>query len=183
MINTNVKQKLSIKTQALASIVAIVLAVALPQLFHIAGKAFGLGTGLGEIFLPMHLPVIMIGIFAGPFAGTMVGAFAPVISTILTGMPVANMLPFMMIELAAYGFSAGLLRETSMPTFAKVLISQVSGRVMRSLAMLIFGFLISGSFSMEFLSIWTSVATGIVGIAIQWIVIPPVVKSLEGKIN
>ena len=32
-------------------------------------------------------------------------------------------------------------------------------------------------------SIWTSIYTGIIGIVLQLIVIPPVVKSLEGKIH
>lgn len=182
MINTNVKQKLSIKTQAIAAFVAIILAVALPQFFHIAGRAFGLGTGLGEIFLPMHLPVIMVGIFAGPYVGAIVGIASPIISTLLTGMPNAIMLPFMMAELFAYGLSAGMLRNTSMPTLAKVGLTQIIGRLFRAIAVVIAVYALSNT-SVAVASIWTSIYTGIIGIVLQLIVIPPVVKSLEDKIN
>lgn len=180
MLNT--KTKISIKIQVIAAFVATIFAIALPQLFHIAGRAFGLGTGLGEIFLPMHLPVIMVGIFAGPYVGAIVGIASPIISTLLTGMPNAVMLPFMMAELFAYGLSAGMLRNTSMPTLAKVGISQLAGRALRAICVMISVYLLGNS-TVAVASIWMSIATGAIGIILQWIVIPPVVKSLEDKIH
>ena len=182
MTNTNVKQQLSIKAQFIAAFVAIVGAIALPQLFHIVGRAFGLGTSLGEIFLPMHLPVIMVGIFAGPYVGAIVGIASPIISTLLTGMPKEIMLPFMVVELFAYGLSAGLLRNTTMPTLAKVVIAQVTGRVLRAMALAVSIYLI-GNTSIAISTVWTSIPTGLIGIALQIAIIPLVVNKLESKQN
>ena len=99
----------SVKVQALATLAAIVGAVAIPQIFHVVGAISGMGTGLGEAFLPMHLPIILVGLLAGPYAGAIAGAFGPLVSFALSGMPGLAMLPFMVIELAAYGLIAGLL--------------------------------------------------------------------------
>ncbi len=54
-------KKLSVKTQTIGAFIALVSAVALPQLVHVIGAASGMGTSLGEIFLPMHLPIILMG--------------------------------------------------------------------------------------------------------------------------
>ena len=100
----------SVKVQALATLAAIIGAVAIPQIFHVVGAISGLGTGLGEAFLPMHLPIILVGLLAGPYAGAIAGAFGPLVSFALSGMPGLAMLPFMVNVLAAYGLFAGLLR-------------------------------------------------------------------------
>ena len=84
----------------------LALGVALPLVFH----AVPLG---GRIFLPMHLPTFVAGLILGPLAGLVVGVGSPVVSSLLTGMPVAPfyMVP-MMFELGTYGLIAGLLRPT-----------------------------------------------------------------------
>ena len=61
--------KLSLTTKAAATLLAIVAAVALPQLFHVIGAVSGQGTALGVAFLPMHLPIIFVGLVAGPAVG------------------------------------------------------------------------------------------------------------------
>ena len=91
--------RLSLSVKAAATVLAIVAAVALPQLFHVIGAVSGQGTALGVAFLPMHLPIIFIGLIAGPAVGTIAGAAAPLMSFLLSGMPMLAMLPFMMIEL------------------------------------------------------------------------------------
>ena len=60
----------------------IALGVALPLVFH----AVPLG---GRIFLPMHLPTFVAGLILGPLSGLVVGVGSPVVSSLLTGMPVA----------------------------------------------------------------------------------------------
>ena len=66
----------------------------------------------------MHLPTFVAGLVLGPVAGLIVGAGSPMVSSLLTGMPVA---PFYMVpmvfELGTYGLVAGLLR----PRLEKVL--------------------------------------------------------------
>ena len=80
--------KLSLSTKAAATVLAIVAAVALPQLFHVIGAVSGQGTMLGVAFLPMHLPIIFVGLIAGPAVGAIAGAAAPLASFLLSGMPV-----------------------------------------------------------------------------------------------
>ena len=127
-IKTAERPRLSVKVQTIATLAAIVGAVAVPQVFHLLGAASGLGTSLGEAFLPMHLPIILVGLLAGPYAGAIAGLLGPLASFALSGMPGIVMLPFMMIELCGYGLSAGLLRNTKLPTFGKVVIAQIAGR-------------------------------------------------------
>lgn len=45
----------TVKTKTLATICAVIAAVALPQALHLLGATFNAGSALGEIFLPMHL--------------------------------------------------------------------------------------------------------------------------------
>lgn len=165
------KPKLSIKTQTIAALAAIAGAVAVPQLFHALGAVSGLGTALGETFLPMHLPIILVGLLAGPYAGAVAGLLGPLASFALSGMPGAAMLPFMMLELCAYGLFAGLLRNVKVPTIAKVLIVQIAGRAIRAAAILISVYAI-GSSKIPTSIIWSSILTGLPGIILQLCLIP-----------
>ncbi len=172
------KKKLSVKAQTLATIVALVSAVALPQIVHLIGKATGMGTGFGELLLPMHLPILLVGLLAGPFAGAIAGMLGPVCSFALSGMPSAAVLPFMMIELCGYGFFAGLLRTKNMPTVAKVFTVQVAGRVCRAVATVV-AFYVLGSTEIPVVSVWNGVLNGVTGIAIQLIFLPIIVSLVE----
>ena len=62
------------------------LCVVLPMIFH----AFPNG---GNIFLPMHIPVLLCGLMCGWPFGFICGVLGPVLSSLLTGMPPAAMLP------------------------------------------------------------------------------------------
>ena len=177
-IKTLEKPRLSLKAQTLWTVGTIVAAVALPQLFHLMGAVSGLGTKLGETFLPMHLPIILAGLLAGPYVGAIAGLFSPLISFALSGMPSATMLPFMMIELCAYGLASGLMRNVKLPVIGKVLIAQVSGRAVRAAALL-FAFYALGNDSIKISVIWTSIASGIFGLALQWALIPLIVFRAE----
>lgn len=172
------KPRLSIKTQTLATIAAIVGAVAVPQLFHVLGAVSGIGTALGETFLPMQLPIILVGLLAGPFAGAISGLIGPLLSFALSGMPGVVMLPIMMIELCAYGLFAGLLRNSKIPTIGKILIVQISGRVVRAAAILLAVYAF-GNESIRVASIWMSISTGIFGLALQWAFLPLIVYRVE----
>lgn len=123
MITAISHQKLSVKTQTIGAFIALISAVALPQIVHVIGAVSGMGTSLGEIFLPMHLPIILMGFLVGPYAAGTAGLLSPLISFALTGMPSSVMLPFMMIELCVYGICAGMLRNVRIPVIAKVLIA------------------------------------------------------------
>lgn len=178
LIKTIEKPRLSIKTQTLATIAAIIGAVAVPQLFHAIGAVSGLGTALGETFLPMHLPIILVGLLAGPYAGAIAGLLGPLASYLLTGMPSYLMLPFMMFELCTYGASAGLLRNIKMPNITKVLTVQIGGRLIRAAAILIAVYLLKND-SIKIAVIWKSIVTGLPGLLLQWSLLPLLMYRIE----
>ena len=182
ILKTMEKPRLSVKVQTMATIAAIAGAVAVPQIFHVLGAAFGLGTGLGESFLPMHLPILLVGLLAGPYAGAAAGMFGPLVIFALSGMPGVAMLPFMMLELCIYGLAAGLLRNVKLPVVVKVLLAQTAGRIVRAAAILVavYGF---GSESIPLASIWLSIAAGIYGIVLQWALLPAIVHCVERMKN
>lgn len=172
------KPRLSLKVQVIATIAAIAGAVILPQVFHLLGAISGLGSALGETFLPMHFPIILVGLLAGPYAGAISGLFGPLLSFALSGMPGAYMLPFMMIELCVYGLVSGLLRNVKLPSIVKVVAVQVAGRALRAAAILlaVYGFGYNG---ISVSVIWMSIASGVFGIVLQWILIPLSVYRVE----
>lgn len=182
ILKTMEKPRLSVKTQTLATVAAIVGAVAVPQIFHAFGAVFGLGTALGESFLPMHLPILLVGLLAGPYAGAAAGMFGPLVSFALSGMPGIAMLPFMMLELCVYGLTAGFLRNVKLLVVMKVMFAQMAGRIIRAAAILaaVYGL---GSESIPLASIWVSVGTGIYGIVLQWALLPMIVHCVERTKN
>ncbi len=171
------RKKLSVKAQVIGALIALISAVALPQLVHVAGAVSGMGTSLGEIFLPMHLPIILMGLLVGPYAAGVAGMLSPLVSFALTGMPTSVMLPFMMIELCAYGICAGLLRNVKLPVILKVLITQIAGRIIRAVAIAV-GFY-AFSTAVQPAVILTSITAGLFGIILQLIIIPLAVYRLK----
>ncbi len=178
MVKTLEKPRLSVKMQAIATLAAIVGAVAVPQIFHALGAVSGVGTSLGEAFLPMHLPIILVGLLAGPYAGAIAGLLGPLASFALSGMPGAVMLPFMMIELCVYGLAAGLLRNVKLPTLVKVLAVQIAGRAVRAGAILLAVYAF-GNDQIAVSTIWTSITAGLFGLALQWALLPLIVYRVE----
>ncbi|MBT1164916.1 ECF transporter S component [Bifidobacterium felsineum] len=178
----------SVRFQSAAAALAVIAAVALPQIFHVAGAALGLGTALGQTLLPMHLPVLLVGLLAGPYAGAATGAFAPIISFALTGMPMAPMVPFMVIELAAYGLFAGILRGVALPNsipspiawLMKLLGAQVAGRVVDAIAIAVAVYLL-GNAQMSVASVAAAVVTGLPGLVLQWIAIPVIMFVVDRR--
>ena len=169
--------RLSLRARSLALIFALVAAVALPQICHVAGDALGVSNGIGELLLPMHLPVLLVGLLAGPAVGAVVGFFAPVLSFLLSGMPVAAALPFMCIELTTYGLCAGLLGRARLPLPLRVLIAQVAGRVVRMLAILMASG--AGKTALSAGSVWSALSKGWVGILLQLVLIPAFLMMVE----
>lgn len=167
------------EVQALACGAAIVAAQVLPQLFHVAGAALGIGSALGETLLPMHLPVLLVGFMAGPWAGLVAGALSPMVSVALSGMPTAAMAPFMVVELAAYGAMAGLLRGVRMNLLVKVVVAQVVGRLVRACALGLATMMALGTTVPPAVSVITAPMTGIPGLCLQWLLIPVVLVAVD----
>ena len=65
-----------------------------------------------------------------------------------------------------------------MPVVCKVLLAQLAGRALRAGAILIavYGF---GSTALPVSVIWTSVTTGLLGLVLQWALLPLMVYRVE----
>ena len=178
-MSTVALKKTTIQTKSIITALTVTIAVALPQLFHAVGVVSGTGAVLGSAFLPMHLPVLLAGLLGGPVVGIIAGAASPLISFAISGMPTAVILPFIMLELAAYGLVGGLLSKLQMPVFGKLLIIQVAGRAVRALAVVaaVYGF---ESQTVQISSIWNMVTAGLPGILLQWALIPLLIYRMEG---
>lgn len=179
-VKTVTKEQLTVKTQVLATLFAVTGAVALPQIFHALGAVSGFGTALGETFLPMHLPIILVGLLAGPYAGIAAGLLGPLCSFALSGMPAVGMLPFIMIELAVYGLSAGLFQNIKLPTLGKVVTVQLAGRVIRAAAILIAVYGLHST-SVQTAVIWNSILKGLPGLVLQWGLLPLIMFWTDNK--
>lgn len=176
---TNILKRTSIRAKFFTVVLAILCAIALPQVFHAIGLLTGTGTSLGAIFLPMQIPVLLAGFMGGPLVGFIAGAASPLISFAIAGMPTASVLPFMMLELVGYGLVGGLLYKTDMPIFLKLIITQISGRVLRAVAVCVavIGF---GSQAVQLSQIWDMIIIGLPGIILQWVVIPLLLYWMRG---
>jgi len=109
----------------------IAAAVLLPLISHVSGVPV-------QILLPMHWPVILAGLVYGWRAGFLTGALAPVVSYLLSGFPLPDILPSMTAELLTYGFVTGLLREhMRLNPFLSVSIALVLGRIVFVLSVLL----------------------------------------------
>lgn len=178
MKNTvSIRQSMSFKRKTLLTAAAISASVILPWLLHALGHVLHIGTNVGEIFLPMHIFVMAAGFVLGPGYGAVTGIAAPVLSFVLTSMPTAVMLPFMVIELCAYGFFSGILSNMRFNSALKVGAVQLLGRAVKALAILTaIGFLDS---PLQAKIIYTSIIMGLPGIALQLIAVPFIVRKIN----
>lgn len=112
-------------------VLLIAAAVILPVVSHLSGAPV-------RFLLPMHWPVILAGLVYGWRAGILTGVLAPVVSYVLSGFPLPNILPSMMVELLTYGLVTGLLRElVRLNPFFSVAIALVLGRFVFVLSVLL----------------------------------------------
>jgi len=155
--------------------VFIMLAVFVPWVFH----QFHLA---GPTFLPMHIFVLIAGLLFGWRAGLIVGLFTPLVSYFISGMPVLSILPQVLIELSAYGFIAGILRQKyNLRPIWSLLGAMVGGRIALLLAILVIYIIKGTSYSPlgpevnPLASLWSVIQQGWPGIVIQLISIPAIV--------
>ncbi len=172
--------KKSTTAKVVTILVAIAASVILPQIFHAIGVVSGTGATLGSALLPMHIPVILAGFIGGPAVGLIAGLLSPLASFAISSMPVVTILPFMVIELGIYGFTAGIMSKVKFNAFAKLIIIQLAGRAARALAVLAAIYLF-GSTTLTIASIVEFITAGLFGIVIQWAFIPLSVNKIEEK--
>ncbi len=89
---------------------------------------------IGQALSPMHIPALLCGFICGPVWGLIVGFVAPLLRTVIFGMPpfptVALPIAF---ELAIYGLSAGIfyrMLPKKIPyIYVSLIASMIIGRI------------------------------------------------------
>lgn len=164
------------------SLLTIALAVLLPQIVHIVAGAPG-----GAKWLPMYLPVLIGGCLLGWRWGLAVGVLSPLASylvTLMAGnpMPIASRLPFMMAELAVFGFVSGLLSRKIMQngwtSFAGVVLAELCGRATFIALVAIF----QSVSALSLQSVLSQVQTGLTALLLQAVIVPFAVMALRAII-
>jgi uncharacterized membrane protein len=141
----------------------VTTAILLPAIAHLIGAPV-------RILLPMHWPIILAGLLYGWRGGALTGLLAPTISFLISGRPLPVVLPAMTIELFAYGFVTGLLRERfRCNAFASVIVAIIIGRIA-----FISTALLTGYVSKDYLSEYIRLAflPGIAATLVQIILLP-----------
>jgi len=134
-------------------------------------------------FSPMHLPVLLCGLLCGAPYGVFCGVAGPVISSLLSGMPAAPQLTYMIPELCVYGLVTGLLfsrvrtGKTATDLLLSLLPAMLLGRVVGGGAQALFYLASAREYS---LALW--VGAYFVGTApgalLQLIALPALVLTL-----
>ena len=168
------------KTKDLVSAaLCVALGLIVPQVFHLI-PFVGAVPNLGGVFLPMHIPVLLCGFLCGWRYGAACGAIVPLLSSVVTGMPVLWPQGVTMVfELAAYGLFTGLLYRTmKRNVYLSLVAAMIIGRVVSGVAKAVFFGMASTPFGMAaFIS--GAFTTAIPGIILQLVLIPVLVMALE----
>ena len=180
MENTLRKAAITLSKEAAFVLMATIGAVILPQVFHGVGVWFGVGGALGQSFLPMYLPVLLIGFLRGKVSGLVSGLLAPLVSFAVTGMPGTALLPFITLELAVSGLTAGVLREAKIPAVLRVLSVQVIAKAVRLTTFAIAFGVMNGGVTMA--AVFDGVPVSLPGVALQLVLIPLVIR-MRGREN
>lgn len=168
-------KKISYVKKAILTAACIALCVVLPMAFHAIPNA-------GNIYCPMHMPVLLCGLVCGWPFGLLCGVAGPVLSSLFTGMPSMAYLPAMIIELAVYGLTAGLLmqvvhtKRVMADLYISLVVALLAGRIVAGASRaLIFA---SGSYSLE---AWVTsyFVTALPGLLIQLALLPVIAVALE----
>ena len=139
---------------------------------------------IGNMLLPMHIPVLLCGLLCGWQYGLVIGFVAPLLRSVLFGMP--PMYPVaiaMAFELAAYGLIIGLVyaavhKRGVAALYISLLAAMVGGRLVWGLAEVVLLGMAGNAFTLQaFLS--GALLTAVPGILLQLVLIPAVMVALD----
>lgn len=140
---------------------------------------------IGSMLCPMHIPVLLCGFFCGAPWGLAVGLLAPLLRSVILGMP--PMFPTalcMVFELAVYGFSAGWLHnklpKKKLYVYVSLLCAMILGRIVWGIVMFACMGLAASKFGLAAF-VAGAFTNAIPGIILQIILIPVLVILLERK--
>lgn len=138
---------------------------------------------VGNMLCPMHLPVLLCGFVLGGPWGLAIGFIAPLLRSVLFGMP--PLFPTaisMAFELGTYGLVSGLfygrVKHTLSMMYASLASAMVAGRLVWGAVRFVLAGLTGSSFPFSaFLS--GALLTAVPGIVAQLILIPLILTALQ----
>jgi len=116
--------------------------------------------------------VILAGLLLGWRAGLATALMSPIVSYLLSGMPMVDILPFIILQLAAYGAVAGTMREKH-NAIISVGAAIFAGWAAIGTSMFLFSKINALSYVIQ------GIKTGLPGIAIQLIAIPAIIFLIQ----
>lgn len=151
--------------------------IILPMIFHLFSLT-------GPIALPMHIPVLIGGFLLQPKMAMALGVITPVISGLLTGMPV--MFPkavIMAVELGTYGLVASIAtRKFKLNEITSLVIAMIAGRISAGIAVAILVQLFGVKMN-PVIYVKSAVLTGLPGIIIQLVFVPALICAIKAYIK
>lgn len=151
----------------------LTLALVLPPLFHVFGA--------GSVFLPMLLPVVTAGFLLDSRSAITIGFIAPLLSSLLTGMPpIMPPIAFMMaVELTILALIPSIFyRRFGMNLYGVLLVTLLVNRLL----VLGLRFVVAEFFNIPGMLYGLGISlSGLPGIAVQIIVVPMVVRTIESR--
>lgn len=142
---------------------------------------------IGAMLCPMHLPVLLCGFICGPLWGAVVGITAPLLRSLILGMP--PLFPTaicMAFELLAYGAVTGLLHK-AFPSrriyiYFSLLIAMIIGRIVWGTVMYV-SMMASGKAFTFAAFLAGAITNAIPGIVVQIVLVPVLVMLLDNLNN
>ncbi len=138
---------------------------------------------IGNLLLPMHLPILLAGFIVGGPSAMAVGAIAPLLRSVLWGMP--PMFPKaigMAFELAVYGLVSGALYSKSDKSMKSIYFSLIcamlSGRIVWGIVSYFMYSYAGNAFTLG-IFFTEAFVNAILGIVIQLILIPILVTMFK----
>jgi len=138
---------------------------------------------IGNMLLPMHLPVLLAGFVVGGPSAMLVGAVAPLLRSVIWGMP--PMFPKaigMAFELAAYGLVTGIVyrksKKDTKATYISLLCAMVAGRIVWGVVSFVLYGIMGNVLTIE-IFMAEAFLNAIPGIAVQLVLIPVLVSALK----
>ena len=138
---------------------------------------------IGAMLSPMHIPVLLCGFVCGWQWGLAVGLIAPILRSVLFGMPTLYPTAIAMtFELAAYGALSGilykLLPRKTWAIYLSLILAMIGGRLVWGAARYLLAGLSGSAFPVSaFLE--GAVLDAIPGIILHIVLIPVLVMVLE----
>ena len=138
---------------------------------------------IGSMLCPMHIPALLCGFMCGWPWGLLVGFIAPLLRSLLFGMPALFPTAVAMaFELAVYGGLSGLLYrllpKRKWTIYAALVIAMIAGRAVWGAVRLILSGLSGTSFTWA-LFLAGAFTNAVPGIIMQLILIPVLVISMN----